>query len=251
MRFLTISVFVLGLSTLSALAPASTAHAATDGGTTFEVSTGLSDWSLTRFFSVVRGGESAEEFTDGDGDADGDGDGDADEAEADEVLEVEIVPREAWGAQGGKGDWMDPRQAGEVIVHHFWKPNLADVVSADEEAEVVRNVERVHVEDNGWSAFGYHFVIFQSGRIYEGRGWGREGGHTQGRNEDSIAIVFAVDGDTTELSEEAWEAAEGLVALGVARGHLTEDVRISGHNDHAEKSCPGELIAPHIQRLDP
>lgn len=240
MRLLTISFFVLVISGLGLLAPGTgTAEAATDDDVAVESSSGISAWSLTRLFSIIRGDAAGEDLETAQADAGTD------------VVEVEIVPRDAWGAQGGKGHWMDQRRVDEVVVHHFWRPSLPDVVSPAEETELMQRVERVHVEDNGWRGIGYHFVVFQSGRVYEGRGWGREGGHTTGRNEDSIGIVFAIDGDVHEPTEEAWEAAEALVELGVAEGHLTDDVTISGHTDHAEKSCPGELIQPHIQRLAP
>lgn len=161
---------------------------------------------------------------------------------------MEVVDRRGWNAQGGRGRQMG--QVNEVVMHHFWRPSLPEVASLDEEIALMRRVERTHL-GNGWSGIGYSFVIFQSGRIHVGRGWGREGGHTVGRNDKSIGIAFAIDGDKHDPTSEAWEAARRLIAHGVAGGHLSEDVRISGHNEYAAKSCPGTRIAPRIQELAP
>jgi peptidoglycan recognition protein len=160
-----------------------------------------------------------------------------------------IVDRESWGARFGRGRPMGP--VDEVVVHHFKRPNVRIMLSPSGEARIMRRIDRIHAQVNGWSGFGYHFVVFQSGRVYEGRGWGRTGAHTVGVNEDSIGIAFAIDGDLYEPTAEAWAAAEELVARGVADGHLSADVRISGHRNHADKSCPGERIQPRIQRLSP
>lgn len=163
--------------------------------------------------------------------------------------QVDVIERADWGASAGRGTSIGP--VDDVIVHHFWRPNLPSVVAPEREAALMRAVEKTHVEDNEWSGFGYSFVVFQSGRVYEGRGWGREGAHTVGMNDRSIGIAFAIDGDEHVPTPEAWAAAKDLIEDGVALGHIEPDLEISGHRDHAAKSCPGERIAPHIQSLRP
>lgn len=163
--------------------------------------------------------------------------------------QVPVIERADWGAVGGQGAVIG--QVDDVVIHHFWRPSLPQVVAPEREADLMRSVEKTHVEDNGWSGFGYSFVVFQSGRVYEGRGWGREGAHTVGMNDRSIGIAFAIDGDKHAPTPEAWAAAKALIADGVALGHVSPEFEISGHRDHASKSCPGRLIAPHIQSLAP
>lgn len=165
------------------------------------------------------------------------------------ALRVPVIERAEWGATAGRGAPIG--QVDDVVIHHFWRPSVPSVVAPAREAALMRAVEKTHVEDHGWTGFGYSFVVFQSGRVYEGRGWGREGAHTVGMNDRSIGIAFAIDGDEHVPSPEAWAAAKALIADGVVRGHLASDLEISGHRDHAAKSCPGRLIAPHIQSLSP
>lgn len=171
----------------------------------------------------------------------------ADAATAAPAPQVPVIDRASWGATGGTGASIG--QVDEVVVHHFWRPSLPEVAPAETEAEMMRTVERTHVEDNGWDGFGYSFVIFQSGRVYEGRGWGQEGAHTVGKNDQTIGIAFAIDGDQDAPTAEAWAAAEQLMRDGVSGGHLSEGASVTGHTDYAEKSCPGENVYPQLQRL--
>ncbi len=113
----------------------------------------------------------------------------------------------------------------------------------------MRGVEAYHAS-KGWSAApGYQWVVFDSGRIYEGVGWGRTGVHTAGYNSVSIAFCFGNDGDAAQPTEAAWRAASDLRAIAVARGALATPFRLTGHRDHAAKSCPGNRTYPRIGRI--
>jgi N-acetylmuramoyl-L-alanine amidase len=164
-------------------------------------------------------------------------------------LQVDVIEREQWGAVGGLGARLGT--VDEVVIHHFWRPSLPEVAAPERESAMMRQVEKTHVEENGWAGFGYNFVVFQSGRVYEGRGWGREGAHTTGKNDSTVGITFAIDGDTDAPTPEAWAAAKALIEDGVALDHLSTEPTISGHRDYAPKSCPGESIAPYLDRLAP
>lgn len=163
--------------------------------------------------------------------------------------QIATVAPAAWGSTAQLGGPLAAR-ADEVVIHHFWRPALNAVAPATAEAALLRQVERAHV-GNGWSGLAYNFVVFQSGRVYEVRGWDREGAHTKGVNAHSVGIAFAIDGDRVRPSPAAWQAAKDLIEDGVALGHLEPDVVVSGHRDHAPKSCPGELVAPHLHELVP
>lgn len=164
-------------------------------------------------------------------------------------VQVPVVERADWGAVGGRG--VSLGQVDEVIIHHFWKPSLHEVADPQTEADLMQQVERTHMDENDWSGFGYNFVVFQSGRVYEGRGWGRVGAHTVGENDRTVGIAFAIDGDEHEPTPEAWAAAKALIEDGAALGHVTGDATITGHGDYAPKSCPGRNITPQLATLAP
>ncbi|MBW3620938.1 MAG: N-acetylmuramoyl-L-alanine amidase, partial [Actinobacteria bacterium] len=163
-------------------------------------------------------------------------------------LQVPVIVRSDWTPQTHAG--ARTGQVDDVVIHHFWRPSLDHVAAPADEMALLRQVERSHL-GKGWSGLAYNFVVFQSGRVYEVRGWGREGAHTKGVNAHSVGIAFAIDGDRVRPTDAAWQAAKDLIEDGVAAGHLGDDVHVSGHNEHAAKACPGRHLVPHLHDLEP
>lgn len=161
---------------------------------------------------------------------------------------LDLTTREGWGARTTRTG----RPMGKVarlVVHHFWRPDVPATASRAQEREVMRGVEAYHASQ-GWSAApGYQYVVFDSGRAYEGVGFGRQGVHTAGFNSIAIALCFGNDGDADEPTDAAWEAMQRLRRVAVRRGHLDRDYLLTGHRDHAPKSCPGNLTYPRIGRV--
>lgn len=160
------------------------------------------------------------------------------------------TPRHEWGSQGRGGYEMG--RVSELLTHHFYIPDVSEWRSSDYEAGVMRNVEGYHIREfyggnaSRGGGTGYQFVVFQSGRAYEGRGWFRTGAHTVGRNSSSVSIAFAINGDERVPTDAAWETARRIAAEGVQVGALTADYTLSGHADYSGKSCPGKKVYPII-----
>jgi len=51
-------------------------------------------------------------------------------------------------------------------------------------------IRKVHVEENGWSDIGYHWIIRRDGTVQKGRMLGRGGAHAKGYNKTSIGICL-------------------------------------------------------------
>lgn len=164
---------------------------------------------------------------------------------------MRVRGRGEWGARFGRGGAPEPGTAGAVVVHHFWRPHIDADATPEDEASAMRGVETFHVEERGWAGLGYNFVVFQSGRVYEGRGWGQSGAHTRGMNRRSHGVAFAVDGDEHALTPAAVYACRYLLDQGVRSGDLDPDFEIYGHRDFADKSCPGDLVYPVLRTLRP
>lgn len=161
-----------------------------------------------------------------------------------------VLSRDEWSARKKQGGPV-PVQLGLVVVHHFWKPHVDAGVPLSREVDIMQGVQRFHVEDQGWADIGYNWIIFQSGHVYEGRGWGRAGAHTKGQNSKSVGICFAINGDEFYLTPAAIEACRELLAEGVELGFIARNFQIKGHRDYAEKSCPGRLVYPILDSLRP
>lgn len=125
------------------------------------------------------------------------------------------------------------RKINKIIVHSTATPEGRDV-SIDE-------VRRWHVEENGWSDIGYHFLIALDGTVEEGRPIERTGAHTLRHNWDSIGVAY-VGGMSTDLGKAADTRTEDqkealvdlLVQLKDAYGGT-----VYGHRDFSNKECPG------------
>lgn len=101
----------------------------------------------------------------------------------------------------------------------------------------MRAIQNFHMDVRGWSDFAYSFAVDQDGRIYEGRGHRRSGGHTFGWNNHSEAVVFlGGPGDVpTSRAKEAMAAIRNIEAHGVIS---------AAHSRMSATACPGPDLTP-------
>lgn len=155
------------------------------------------------------------------------------------------VSRKEWGAQYERGNVTTGAKP-LVVIHHSWIPDVPMDASSRVESDAMRSMEREHVKTRGWKGIAYNWLVFQSGKIYEGRGWNRVGSHTEGQNSKSVGICFVVNGDAHGLDIRAWDAARRVIDEGVQFGAIATDYAIKGHRDYSTKTCPGAYIYPHL-----
>lgn len=150
---------------------------------------------------------------------------------------MKIISRAEWGAKPWRSGYSTRplSRLNRVLIHYHGGPPRATSGAA-----VPREIEAIHLA-NGWSGVGYHFIVAQSGEIFEGRGWDKVGAHCPGHNTDGLGIYIGVGGD-----QEATPAAKAS-----ARWLYDEACRRTGKNltkswhgyDYAT-ACPGpRLIA--------
>ena len=104
-------------------------------------------------------------------------------------------------------------------------------------------IQRWHVEENGWKSIGYHYIIDRDGSIAEGRNLATPGAHVKGHNASSIGICL-LGGYGCEKDDAFGE--HFTIEQGQALRALIEDLqsrfgikKILGHNELASKACPG------------
>lgn len=138
-----------------------------------------------------------------------------------------------------------------VIIHHSFRPDLP--ASAKEAAEVaaLRSMDTFHRETNGWAGLAYSFCVFQSGRIYEARGWLRAGAHTEGHNRDAHAFCFVMDGSKHAPTAAAVQAVKDAIAEGVQMGAIAPGYQVEPHDKYKNKVCPGDKIKAILRQLGP
>lgn len=104
----------------------------------------------------------------------------------------------------------------------------------------VEEIRHWHVNGNGWSDIGYHFVIRRDGSIELGRPIEAAGAHAKGHNADSIGICMvggkARDGkQAANFTAAQWATLSDLVGIQQQK-HDIETV--IGHNEVSDKACP-------------
>ena len=87
------------------------------------------------------------------------------------------------------------RAVNEIIIH--CTATRANWMEGRPVADVVAELTRWHVEDNGWSDCGYHYVITRAGEVGTARPVERSGAHCRGKlvilRQETIARVDRVD----------------------------------------------------------
>lgn len=133
------------------------------------------------------------------------------------------------------------RKITEIIIHcSATRPQWMDGRSSSAK---VKEIRRWHVDGNGWSDVGYHFLIDRDGTVKKGRDIARNGAHTRGRNRGTIGVCLI--GGHGSTSRDAFldnYTPQQEHALRKLVGGLTEKYsinKVSGHNDYAAKACPG------------
>jgi peptidoglycan recognition protein len=161
---------------------------------------------------------------------------------------VKVISRKAWGAK-------PPRSARQKMtlpalgtyIHHTV---TASKPGAPQERAHMRYLQEIAF-GRGFADISYSFVIFPSGRVYRGRGWGVVGAHTEGSNSTTHAFSFVGNFESDRPTKDALEAAAALHRRGITLGHIKPTGFIKGHRDApgAATACPGKNLYAQVDRI--
>lgn len=124
------------------------------------------------------------------------------------------------------------RTINQIIVHCTATPEGRDIDAA--------TIKKWHVEDNGWSDIGYHWVIKLDGTIEKGRHESKSGAHAKGHNSKSIGVVYVggCDNDMNPKDTRTDAQKETLRCLLQDIKGRYPKAEIIGHRDVSAKDCP-------------
>ena len=103
----------------------------------------------------------------------------------------------------------------------------------------VKDIRDWHVNGNGWSDVGYHYVIKLDGTIQEGRPIVKTGAHCKGHNRGSVGICYIGGGITEGKDTRTPEQKDSIDLLLRELIEKYGILKISGHNQYSSKKCPG------------
>ncbi|XP_053463638.1 peptidoglycan recognition protein 1 [Nycticebus coucang] len=156
-----------------------------------------------------------------------------------------IVPRNEWGAAASECTQRLNLPVRYVVVSHTAGSTCNAPASCQQQAQ---NVQNYHARTLGWCDVGYNFLIGEDGLVYEGRGWNIKGDHTGPTwNPISIGITFMGNYMERLPPARALQAAQSLLACGVARGALIPKYEVKGHRDVQQTQSPGDQLYEAIR----
>ncbi|MFH8465611.1 peptidoglycan recognition family protein [Streptomyces sp. NPDC017991] len=197
------------------------------------------------------------------------------------VRGVAYLTRAAWGADEKLRFGSDGKEISPQTYHPFQTLTVHHTATANGDADpaaTVRALYQVHAITNDWGDIGYHFLIDEAGRIYEGRYSGETA--TPAHDEDNKLVTafhvlshnpgnlgIALIGNLTSQGPTA-AARDALTTLlrsmvrmhGVdpeakvtytspTTGRTREVHEISGHRDWMATECPGGVMHGELAAL--
>ncbi|KAF2881225.1 hypothetical protein ILUMI_24949 [Ignelater luminosus] len=156
------------------------------------------------------------------------------------------VTREQWGGQAPEFINYTIFPIDYVIIHHTVSPSCT---TKDSCSELVRNIQNYHMEPSlDFGDIGYNFLIGGDGKVYEGRGWHKEGAHTIGYNKNSIGIAFIGTFTNVAPPSVQLQAAKDLLECGVKLGELSENYKLYGGKQVISTESPGAKLFKKIKK---
>jgi len=170
-----------------------------------------------------------------------------------EAYDVELVTREAWGAQPAMGG-MRPHEIDRITVHHTaW--NQQPDRALDDKLQALQRFSQSEEEvapgrmKEAWADIPYHFYIDVHGRVAEARSV-RYAGDTNTDYDPSGHLLIVLEGnfEEDEPTPEQLASLERMLVWGVSRWGIPAE-RVDGHDDHASTLCPGRNLKRHLPAL--
>ena len=137
---------------------------------------------------------------------------------------------------------MKRKKTTHIVIHTAAWPGDPDI----------EDIRRVHVDENGWSAVGYHYLIRKDGSIEKGRPEGNVGAHCRngGMNRKSIGICCSGHGDINAFTAAQVDTLCSLVNV-IRRRNNIDIAHVIGHREAgAAKTCPGTKVDMDELRID-
>ncbi|KAL3831962.1 hypothetical protein ACJMK2_023782 [Sinanodonta woodiana] len=157
---------------------------------------------------------------------------------------VKIVSRSDWGALPPKSvSYLKP-PVGLAFIHHTETRPCKGLESC---SKILREIQKYHMRDKGWTDIAYSFLVGEDGNAYEGRGWDRIGSHTKGYNDRSLGFAFIGNYFRHLPPATGLSAVKNLIKCGIENGKITGDYCMYGHRDVGNTTCPGEALYREIR----
>nr|XP_036233251.1 peptidoglycan-recognition protein LB-like isoform X2 [Bactrocera oleae] len=159
-------------------------------------------------------------------------------------IQWKLIERSGWWARPPKDRVAFAGAAPFVIIHHSYKPGVAQ--SESDCRLAMQQIQDLHMEERHWSDIGYSYAICGDGNVYVGRGANVVAAHAPRYNNRSIGLLLI--GEELPPSR-MMKVALDFIQFSVDYGFLREDYILYGHRQVRNGTiCPGDALYTELQK---
>jgi len=167
------------------------------------------------------------------------------------ILPMKIYSRKQWFSRKTNPDGnQNPRAIKEIFIH--WTESNSNQKNFADQAQAMRGLQSYHMDGNGWSDLGYHFVVFQSPkgkpwikpRVFEGRKLNKIPAAQANHNTNTCAIAVVMNKDDRLKYSTKREIKKLVRYLETsAIGHACP---VRPHKAVTSTDCPGPQLSKFV-----
>lgn len=153
------------------------------------------------------------------------------------------VSRADWGARATQ--CSSTHSIYRMTVHHTVSANGLTDMPAE-----LRQIQSFHMDTRGWCDVGYHFLVGQDGKVYQGRVETLLGAHVGGNNTGNGGISYIGTFTSVAPSQAMFDAGASIIrSISATYGVAIDSSNIKGHRDYSATACPGDTFYPKLPDL--
>ena len=173
------------------------------------------------------------------------------------IIPPALIPRRTWGAEDFRGTPVPLAQPvyTRMTFHHA---ACCEAETYEEGLQQVKAIQDFHQDVRGWSDIGYHFLLDQNGRIYQGRPFLdnrtnleeppvlAQGAHVGGFNTGNIGVSMLgcyhppEGGNCMDTLSPSTRDSLATVFAYLSERYGVTTPNLLGHRDQGATSCPGD-----------
>lgn len=178
---------------------------------------------------------------------------------------AKVITASEWGARPARATFSRtaPRY---VVVHHtdnLNPPNDPSRRTLEGAVRLARNIQKFHMDDNGWSDSGHNFLNTTGGFLLEGRqgsldavkkGFCIQSAHAAqdpgklANGNQSPGIENEGNFMTFQMGQKQWDSLVELCASLCSSCNISP-LNIKGHRDFSDTDCPGDWLYSQLPNL--
>lgn len=185
---------------------------------------------------------------------------DCEEAQKNYPKEFKVARTEKTDGNGNSYRWTRTYSSSVklIAIHHTAMNVTGDTRSG---VERMRALYAYHANNRGWGDIGYHYIIDDEGKIYEGKSGGDYvvGGHAYCNNVGTLGIALMGNFDTEKPTQAQMHALQWLIIEMSKRYNIPLDTEVSfhgkmtspvvRHKDLVSTACPGYYVSNSINQI--